>query len=198
MEYNFFLKLFQVKMGTISHLMKFMERKQLRSTRPSLHQKATANPGHQIPFSPSAQTTKTVKCVLICTEFEKPRVVYAANKLSGQEMETLERIKQLFQCTCGSSLQELKTDDNRTPRIIALLNKCYGRGNITCEMALEVPYFSSGCFKDLCFHCGVEDDLQKVPGANPICPGCSSTKTLALKRKHVNLKDTVQGKKKKN
>lgn len=65
-------------------------------------------------------------------------------------------------------------------------------------MALEVPYFSSGCFKDLCFHCGGEDDLQKVPGAYPICAGCSSTKTLALKRKHVNLKDTVQGKKKKN
>lgn len=101
--------------------MKFMERKQLRSTRPSLHQKATANPGHQIPFSLSAQTTKTVKCVLICTECKKPRVVYAANKLSGQEMETLERIKQLFQYTCGSSLQELKTDDNRTPRINALL-----------------------------------------------------------------------------
>lgn len=80
-------------MATISHLMKFIERKQLRSTRPSLHQKATANPGHQIPFSPSAQTTKTVKCVLICTECEKPRVVYAANKLSGQEiMETLECI----------------------------------------------------------------------------------------------------------
>lgn len=89
-----------------------------------------------------------------------------------------ERIKQLYQYTCGSSLQELKTDDNRTPRINALLNKCYVRGNITCEMALEVPYFSSGCFKDLCFHCGGEDDLQKVPGAYPICPGCSSTKTL--------------------
>lgn len=165
--------------------------------RPSLHQKATTNTGHQISFSPSAQTTKTVKCVLICTECEKPRVVYAANKLSGQDMETLERIKQLFQYACGSSLQELKTADNSTPRVNALLDKCFLRANITCEMALEVPYFSSGCFKDLCFHCGGEEDLEKAAGVYPICTGCSSTKTLPLKRKHVNLKDTVNSKKKK-
>lgn len=64
--------------------------------------------------------------------------------------ETLERIKQLFQYTCGSSLQEPKTADNRTPKVNALLNKCFVSANITCEMTLEVPYFSSGYLKDLC------------------------------------------------
>lgn len=138
---------------------------------------------------------KTVKCVFICTECEKPRVVYAATKLSQQEMATIERIKQLFQYTCGSSLQELKTADNRTPQVNALLDKCFIRANLTCEMSLEVPYFSSGCFRDLCFYCGGDNELQSEAGAYPICPDCSSTKTLPLKRKNINLKETVKTKK---
>lgn len=108
--------------------------------------------------------------MLICTECETPRVVFAADELSGQKMKTLEQIQQLFQNTCGSSLQELKTDENRTHIINALLDKCYVRGNITCEMALEVPYFSSGYFKDLCFHCGGEGDLQNVAGVRVVHP----------------------------
>ena len=80
-----------------------------------------------MPFSPSVQKTKTVKGVFICRECEKPRVMYAANKLSEQEMALIERIKQSFQYSCGSSLQELKTEDNRTPRVNALLENMFDK-----------------------------------------------------------------------
>lgn len=117
-------------MGTINHLMKFMEPKQPRSTGHLYTRRQQQILVIKYRFFPMLKQQK-LSNVLICSECEKPSVVYAANKLSGQEMKTLERIKQLFQYTCGSSLQELhvRTDDNRTPRINALLDKCYVRGN---------------------------------------------------------------------
>jgi hypothetical protein len=68
--------------------------------RPSL-KKTVQSGGHLTPFSPSGQTAKTVKCVFVCAECDKPRVVYAANKLSREETENLERIKNLFSILVG-------------------------------------------------------------------------------------------------
>ena len=103
---------------TIGHYKSFDEVYGIETTeehKPSLQQRVTSNPGHDMPFPPSAHKTKTVKGVFICRECKKPHVVNAANKLSEQEMALIERIKQTFQYSCGSSLQELKTEDNRTP-----------------------------------------------------------------------------------
>ena len=47
------------------------------SYRPSL----TSSSGHGIPFSPSAQTARTVGEIVHCKECEFPRVIYAARKL---------------------------------------------------------------------------------------------------------------------
>ena len=74
---------------------------------------------------------------------------------------------------------------------------CLPFSRLNGEISFCVPYFSSGCFRDLCFYCGGEDELQSEAGAYPICPACSITKARPLKRKNLNLKETVKTKKKK-
>ena len=54
---------------------------------------------------------------LKCGECDKPCVIYSATKLNDSEKKLLSRIIQLYQYSCGSILQELKTIDNRTPRV---------------------------------------------------------------------------------
>ncbi|XP_053403202.1 uncharacterized protein LOC128558303 [Mercenaria mercenaria] len=46
--------------------------------RPSLIEKSQT--GHQIPFSPSAQTAKTCRMLVYCVDCEKPRVKYSTTK----------------------------------------------------------------------------------------------------------------------
>jgi len=108
--------------------------------------------GHQIPFSPFAQTAKTVQMTVTCVDCDKPRVIYSATKLNASEKNILARMIQLYTYSCGAVLQDLKSLDNRPPRVNALLDKTFVRQNIACRSEIEVPYFSSKCFPNVCFH----------------------------------------------
>ena len=63
------------------------------------------------------QTARTVQMTPKCGESDKPRVIYSETKLNDSEKKRLSLIIQLYQYSCGSILQELKTIDNRTPRV---------------------------------------------------------------------------------
>ena len=67
--------------------------------------------------------------------------MYAANKLSEQEMALIERIKQLFHYFCGSSLQELNTEDNRTPQLNALVEKMFDKDKFNLWNIIRGPLF---------------------------------------------------------
>lgn len=154
---------------------------------PSLSAKqrvAVAN-SHGIPFSPSAQTAKTVKQTVICIDCEKPRVIYSATKLSGQENAILTRILGLYQYSCGSELKELQPEDpERAPRISALIEKLFVRSNLSCVSAVEVPYYSCGLFPPVCYHCGAKD-TETGEGQYPTCAECATSKHCPLKRRNV-------------
>ena len=80
-------------------------------------------------------------------------------------------------------IQELKSVANaKTTGMNALMDKVFVRNNLTCQSTVEVLYFSSGCFRDICDYCAGSDKLERNEGAYPICGKCSNkeapTKTL--------------------
>ncbi|KAL5012660.1 hypothetical protein ScPMuIL_011211 [Solemya velum] len=156
--------------------------------RPSLNKvHGNAANAHGIPFSPSAQTAKTVKMTVNCVECDRPRVVYSATKISGPDEILLKRVPSLYRYSCGSVLQELRPEDPASaPRVCALLDKVFVRANLTCLSAIEVPYFSSGVFRPICYHCGISDDVGSEDGCYPTCETCKVTKVLPAKRKNVS------------
>ena len=93
--------------------------------------------------------------------------------LYKREKTFLSHIVQLYEYSCGSILLDLKTMDNRTPRINLLLEKVFVRKNLTCISAVEVPYFSAKCFVNVCFHCGGVDRLKIEEGSYPVCGSCA-------------------------
>lgn len=147
---------------------------------------ATKITGTAIPFSPSAQTTKTVKMTINCIDCDKPRVIYSASKLNNEKLALLQRILSLYQYSCGSCLQELKTDDiTRAPTVNALLDEVYVRGNITCDTNIEVPYYSSGCFLDICYYCAIDSGLIREAGQYPVCQACTAKSALFKRKRNV-------------
>ena len=148
--------------------------------------RATLATSHGIPFSPSAQTAKTVKQTVTCIDCEKPRVIYSATKLSAHENGILTRILGLYQYSCGSELQELKPEDSdKAPRICALLEKVFVKANLSCASPMEIPYYSSGVFPPVCYHCGAQN-TDTEDGQYPMCADCVASKRQPpLKRKNL-------------
>ena len=164
--------------------------------RPSLKQKVTL--GHQIPFSPSAQTAKSVHKTVKCTDCDKPRVIYSASKLNVTEQIILDKILDIYIYSCGAKLQDLKVkDSDRAPRVNALLDKIFVKQNISCQNAVEIPYYSSGCFPPVCYFCASKDDLKIEEGAYPHCETCATKNTVPNKRKHNVWKESQTSKKQK-
>ena len=96
-------------------------------------------------MSCSVSTTVSVfrRYIVTCVDCDKPRVLYSGTKLNNQEKNLLRRLLELYSYTCGAILQDLKTLDNRTPRVNALLAKVFVRQNITFRNEVEVPYSSA-------------------------------------------------------
>lgn len=136
---------------------------------------------HGIPFSPSAQTARKL---VLCSECLKPRVVYSRLKLKIDEEYALERTLAGVLFTCGSSLKELEVEHIPSDPLYVqtLMERAFVRENLTCDEPVEVSYYSSEKFQDLCIHCACVADA--VEGAYPICQYCKDNgKLLVLKRK---------------
>ena len=71
------------------------------------------------------------------------------------------------------------------------------RANLTCADKVEIPYYSSEVFEDVCIHCGNPDNIVKgdeVAGIQPTCDFCwndeSKTRILKRKRKQIQTLQT--------
>ena len=85
---------------------------------------------------------------------DKPRVLYAARKLHFLDIEQLKSKLEMALYTCGSSLQDLSVDG-----CDPVMSKIFVRANVSCSDPVEIPYYSSGSFLDVCIQCGTSDDL---------------------------------------
>lgn len=131
----------------------------------------------------------------MCTDCQKPCVLYAAKKLSAKELSDLDRVLGLFEYSCGTSLQDLATPDNSTPLINSLVSKVYARHNLACASPVETPYFTSHSFVDICYFCGSDDNLKRADDVYPVCSNCDTKeKFKPVKRKQSS---TVQARAKK-
>lgn len=148
-----------------------------------------------MPSNPSAQTAKNVKETMLCIDCDKPRVLYAAKKLSKSELTVLLKIMERYQYSCGCCLQDLKTGDGTTPRVDNLLTKVFLRSNLTCTVPMEVPYFSSDAFEDVFFFCAQKLNLMRGDGCYPLCNQCHGLKKSQAK---LTCRKTEQNKSKEN
>ena len=116
--------------------------------RPSLSDKAQQCKSHGIPFNPNAQYVCCVNQLVIYSECEKPRVMYATRKVHFQDIAYLKAKLEMAIYTCGSSLQDLCGAED------PVLSRIFVRANLSCADPVEIPYYSSEAFRDACIHCG--------------------------------------------
>ena len=80
-----------------------------------------------MPFNPSGQFARNVAMTLICTECNKPRVMYAARKVHWQDQNNLKQAMDGIMYTCGMDLQECIPTDNH------ILSQVFVRQNMCCN-----------------------------------------------------------------
>ena len=96
-----------------------------------------------LPFSASLQHVKNVDMMLLCSECEIWRLLYAKKKLKKADRRNLELELEGMIFTCGSSLQELE--------LPAPLSEVYVR-NLKCFDQVEKLYYSAG-YEPICIYC---------------------------------------------
>lgn len=158
--------------------------------RPSLQANSQHRKAHGMPFSPSAQTARTVSQTVLCLECLRPRVIYAQRKLSFQEWLQLQ---QIFYYSCGSSLQDI---DSGSTADLQLLAKVFVKANLTCDDPVEVPYFSSESFPKICIHCACTADLAQDTEVYPTCNHCLKECSKIYRRKRPEFQPQASKKKK--
>ena len=90
--------------------------------------------------------------------------------------------------SCGSNVQEIDVgtsvvvveDDEKEARLI--LDRVFVRQNLVCKTLMELPYYSAG-YKDICIHCGEDEDLVVNEGKYPICGKCVASKKKPINRR---------------
>ena len=135
---------------------------------------------HGMPFNPNAQYAHCVNEFVICSEYDKPRVLYAARKLHFLDTEQLKSKLEMALYTCGSSLQDLSLDGFEDP----VMSRTFVCVNLSCSEPVEIPYYTSGSFLDVCIQCGTSDDqATDETDIYPTCASCLAEKPKIYKRK---------------
>ena len=104
------------------------------------------------------QSAQTARATVLCTECQKPRLIFSNKKLTLQQELRLAKTLSHYNFTCGSHL--LPPD---SPQYMLLLST---KGNINCAHPIEVAFYGADMGrKDLCCLCaspeGVTDPLLK-------------------------------------
>ena len=161
-----------------SPLMTSMVLKTSESELPSL--KNSPKESHGMPFSPNAQTTRML---IMCSECLRPRVLYSKHKLTFCEEEAVQRSIQNLLFSCGSNFKGITSGNASYVYKFNLFEHVFVRENITCDDCIEIPYYSSERFEDICIYCGCKVS-KLVEGHYPLCPVCKQQgKSPVLKRK---------------
>ena len=137
-------------------------------------------------YAVQSKCASTVKEYIVCTECERPRVIYAARKLSFAKVQQLTLLIQMAMYTCGCLMQNVVPNGDTHP----VLSKVYTRANLSCTDCVEVPYYSCEAFNDICIHCTSSENLVADTNVYPTCQECydSKPKQLCRKRKHFEPK----------
>ena len=139
-----------------------------------------------MPFPPTAHTASNVGINVKCMACGKPRLLHSRKKLkSPTEENALKRVLNGIGFVCGTSLQEVaKSSKNRDSSILDL-NFC--RVNLACSSKVELPYYSTSIFKEVCVQCGKGKRVQpnSDPQFYPQCLDCTEPRVLQRKRKQV-------------
>ena len=150
---------------------------------------------HEIPFISTAQTAINVGKIVKCIHYLKPLVVYEKKKLSDAHKSLIKRMLNDFPYVCGTVFHDLPIDDKNKDSYNLEMLHC--RENLTCESPMEIPYYSSKLFKNLCFYCGRERNrIQSNIEFYPQCTSCQSKTAKVAKGKQVVASVVVKKKQK--
>ena len=148
---------------------------------------------HNVPFTPTAQTSKNVGYVMKCTACSKPRLLHSKLKLNENEISSFKRFTNDIIYICGGSFREIEENEGDVDSFIK--DKFFICENISCT---SQPYYSVGIYKDVCIHCGCTDLLHKLPESYPKCGRCSEKVDVLRKKRKVVTEKDLKGAKKKN
>ena len=101
-----------------------------------------------------------------------------------------DRLGDTYLYSCGSTLAGLECEIQQRdhPTVQDLFNRVYVRENLTCDMTIEIPYYSSQNFVSVCAHCGCQW-TDSDEGKYPVCDYCKQQGHLPLlKRKRKLVK----------
>ena len=130
-------------------------------------------------INPNAQYARCVNELVVCSECEKPQVMYASRKVHFRDIEYLKTKLEMAIYTCGSSLQDLCGPED------PVMSRIFVRANLSCSDPVEIPYYSSEAFVDVCIHCGIAQDLTTGrTDIYPTCATCLYEQPKIYKRKH--------------
>ena len=143
---------------------------------PSLKEKIAK--GHGLDYSPTGQTAKNTKGLLIqCLECQKLRVIYAAKTLKPDVRAKVEKELESVWYTCGSVFADIdmSSDDD-------VLSHVGVRRNLMCSSPIETAYYTAS-YAPVCYHCGQKEDLLEKDEFYPICDECSKQKREQVSRR---------------
>ena len=105
------------------------------------------------------------------TEIEELcQVLHSKHKISLGDNKVLKRTLEEILYFCGSSLQGVSPlihpGDDTTCK--SLFERIFVRENLDCQTPVEVPYFSSEVFEDVCVHCACNSTQTHSNGTYPI------------------------------
>ena len=138
---------------------------------------------HKIPFNPAKGHAANTILTVECAECSKPRLVYAARKISASEKKKFHIVMGSALFTCDALLAEFKSIDLNTKKA-ECLDKLFVRANLSCIKPIEALDYPERCAQ-----CGSKRSLQKTVNAHPICKPCKEVKKKipVLKRKRKNV-----------
>jgi hypothetical protein len=143
---------------------------------------------------------QNARSVITCAECGKPRVVYANNQLSSDQLDRLDSIVEGMIFICGAELADPESglhgplNDGRPSNPVQV-------ADITCRSAVEVAYYTALPrlkLPNVCYKCGESHSLQPLPPDSqdhPVCTACAKScaprpsrrKKLAIARKQANV-----------
>ena len=117
------------------------------------------------------QSAQTARATVICTECQKPRVIYSNKKLSSRQEVLLAVTVSEYEYSCGSKLFP--------PNDPSLLQSLTIKPHLSCNHPIEVANYGSDVGKkDLCAYCGSANAYKdaalttKYKTVLPICEAC--------------------------
>ena len=134
---------------------------------------------HGMPCYHNAQYAHCLNEFVICSECDTPRVLYAARKLHFLDIEQLKSKLEMALYTCGSSLQDLSLDGSEDP----VMSETFVQANLSCLDLVEMPYYSSASFLNVCIQCSTDDLATDEIDIYPRCVSCLAEKPKIYKRK---------------